>query len=1011
MGQMAVETATPLFADAAMQDLTELRAEIQRHERLYYVDDNPEITDAEFDKLLRKLIDIEERHPDLVTPDSPSQRVGGAPREGVETAEHSSVLLSLDNAFNDGELRNFDRRARELLETEVIEYVGEYKFDGVSMAVRYADGTVDLALTRGDGHEGEVVTPNARTIRSLPLSLPPDVVAKFGLPATLEVRGEVVMPKASFEKLNAARRNEKQTLFKNPRNAAAGALRMLAAKETAKRRLDFHGYMLLVEGADHFATQAEALDALGLLGFRVDRQRRVLHGVNDLIEFRDSCLAQRASLPYEIDGVVFKVNDRELRTQLGSTSKAPRWAVACKPLAEQVETVVEDIDVQVGRTGAITPRALLRPVEVGGVTVARATLHNQDEIARLGLQVGDRVLLERSGDVIPKVVRVVEEGEDRRPFEMPEECPECGSKVVRPDEEAVVRCVESACRGRLRAAIEHYGHRSAMDIDGIGEVVVRELVKRGLVRDIADLYALTVEALAGLDTGTPMTPDDAAKLIEEIRDRRDNAEWWKILKGLSIPQVGGKTVDILRTHYDSLGGLAGASVEDLSKIKGVSTKAAASIREYFGDSRNLRLLRRFNEVGVVGVQGSPLGPWSAPEKADAEGADTARADPEQVKKSTKAVGLAVRVDTDSAPQKPRPAPSWIDELFGARVLHGPDGIFESTPDQLVGRGIRLLGETNARKIIESIEESKRASLASLGMRSGIGHIGARTAEPLAETCGGIDDIRDRRDNSEWRKIPDDERADTASAESEDVKGSTKAFWLAVRGDTDSAPKKPRLAPRVIDELFGARVLQGPDGIFELTSEQLVGRGVRLLGRKNAEKIFKSIQESKNMPLASLVFGLGIRHVGARTAELLVANFGSLDRIRGASVDELAEVEEVGPEIAESVREFFRHDVNQKLINRLRERGLNFQGPAEEASGDTPLDGKSFVLTGALPDVSREEAKKLIQRSGGKVVASVSAKIDFLLAGEKPGSKLKNARKHGVPVIGWVELQTMLGNAE
>lgn len=994
-----------------MQDLTELRAEIQRHERLYYDDDNPEITDAEFDKLLRELVEIEERHPDLVTPDSPSQRVGGTPREGVETAQHSSVLLSLDNAFNDGELRDFDRRAREILETEVIEYVGEYKFDGVSMAVRYADGTAELALTRGDGLEGEVVTPNARTIRSVPLSLHPDVVARLGLPATLEVRGEVVMPKASFEKLNADRSKEGQTLFKNPRNAAAGALRMLDAKETAKRRLDFLGYMLLVEGADHFTTQSEALRVLELLGFRVDRQRRILRGLSELIEFRDSCLAQRESLPYEIDGVVFKVNDRDLRRQLGSTSKAPRWAVACKPLAEQVETVVEDIDVQVGRTGAITPRALLRPVEVGGVTVARATLHNQDEIARLGLQVGDRVLLERSGDVIPKVVRVVKEGEDRRPFEMPEECPECGSKVVRPNEEAVVRCVKSACRGRLRAAIEHFGHRSAMDIDGIGEVVVHQLVNREMVRGIADLYALTVEALAGLDTGTPMTPDYAADLIEDIRDRRDNAEWWKILKGLSIPQVGEKTVDILRTHYDSLGGLAGASVADLSKIKGVSAKAAASIREYFGDSRNLRLLRRFNEVGVVGVQGSPLGPWSAPEKADAEGADTARAGPEQVKKSTKAVWLAVRVDVDSVPLKPRPAPSAIDELFGARALHGPDGIFESTPDQLVGRGIRHLGETNAGKIIESIEESKRAPLRSLGIRSGIRHSGARTAELPAENFGGIEDIRDRRDKTEWRKIPDDERADTASAESEQVKESTKAFWLAVRGGTDSAPKKPRLAPRVIDELFGARVLQGPDGIFELTSEQLVGRGVRLLGKKNAEKIFKSIQESKKAPLASLVFGLGIRHVGARTAELLVAHFGSLDEISRASVDELAGVEDVGPEIAESIRGFFDDKDNQKLIERLRASGLNFQGPAEEASGDTPLDGKSFVLTGALPDVSRDEARKLIQRSGGKVVASVSAKTDYLVAGEKPGSKLENARKHGVPVIGWGELQTMLGSAE
>ena len=990
MGQMAVETATPLLADAAMQDLTELRAEIRRHERLYYVDDNPEITDAEFDKLLRELLDIEARHPDLVTPDSPSQRVGGAPREGVETAEHSSVLLSLDNAFNDGELRDFDRRARELLETEVIEYVGEYKFDGVSMAVRYANGTVELALTRGDGHEGEVVTPNARTIRSVPLSLRPEVVASTGVPATLEVRGEVVMPKASFVKLNADRREQEQTLFKNPRNAAAGALRMLDARETAKRRLDFLGYMLLVEGTDHFATQAEALDALGSLGFRVDQHRKVLRGVNELLEFRDSCLAQRASLPYEIDGVVFKVNDRNQRRQLGSTSKAPRWAVACKPLAEQVETVVEDIDVQVGRTGAITPRALLRPVEVGGVTVSRATLHNQDEIARLGLQVGDHVLLERSGDVIPKVVRVVKEGEERRPFEMPAECPECGSNVIRPSEEAVVRCVSRDCRGRVRAAIEHYAHRSAMDIDGMGEVVVRQLVNQGLVKNIADLYGLKAKALAGLDTGTPMTRDEAEELIEGIRDRRDNAEWWKILQGLSIPQVGKKTIEILSTRYESLGGLATASVEDLSK--GVSAKAAASIREYFGASRNLRLLRRFHAVGVVGVQGSPQGPWSAAGKTADEGADSAGADSEQGKDPTRAFRRAVQADSDSAPQKPRLAPSVIDERFDPRGIHGPDWIFERTPNQLVGRGVRLLGEKNADKVIESIEESKRAPLESLGTHA---------AEPPAKNFARVEDAEETGDQG----------ADTASAELERVKESTKAFWPALRGDTGSAPKKSSLAPRVIDELFDASVLQGPADIFELTPDQLVGRGVRLLGKKNAAKIIKSIEESKTASLSSLVFGLGIRHVGARTAELLVERFGSLDRISGASLDELAEVEEVGPEIAESIRAFFDDKGNQEIIEKLRTSGLNLLGAPEEASGDTPLDGETFVITGALPGLSRDEAKKLIQRSGGKVVGSVTSKTKYLLAGEKPGSKLEKARKHSVKVIGWSELQAMLGNAE
>ena len=871
MMPMAVAAATPLFADATKKRLTELRAEIQRHERLYYVDDDPEITDSEFDALMRELLDIEQHHPELVTPDSPSQRVGGEPREGVETAEHSSHLLSLDNAFNDGELRDFDRRAREPLGVEAIEYVGEYKFDGVSMAVRYAEGAMELALTRGDGHQGEVVTPNARTIPSLPLRLPADEIGRRALPARFEVRGEVVMPKASFKKLNAQRLEDDEKLFKNPRNAAAGALRMLDSKETAKRRLDFLAYMLLADGSDHFATQRESLEALESLGFRVDKHRKALHGVNELLEFRDACLARRAELPYEIDGVVFKVNDRSQRRQLGSTSKAPRWAVACKPTAEQVETVVEDIDVQVGRTGAITPRALLRPVEVGGVTVSRATLHNQDEIERLGLQVGDHVLLERSGDVIPKVVRVVKDGENRRRFEMPEKCPECGSELKRPDEEAVVRCASPDCRGRLRAAIEHYAHRSAMDIDGIGEVVVRQLVNRDLVRSIAGLYELKVEDLAGLETGTPMTLDDAAKLIEDIEDRRENAEWWKVLRGLSILNVGEKTIDLLKDRYDSMGGLAAASAEDLSKIKGVSKKSAASIREYFGESRNLRLLRELNGLGVVGVRGHPAG-WCAGGESDDLGSE----------------------------------------------------------------------------------------------------------------------------------------ADTA--DSKNAKKAINAFWTGIWWKIKRTGVRVTLGEKLVDELYDLGFLQRLEDIFRLTPDHLVGRSVKLLGTKNAEKIVKSIKESKQAPPASLVFGLGIRHVGQRTAELLVENFRSLDRIRRASLEELAQVEEVGPEIAESVREYFDDEKNQKLLTDLESRGFDFQAVVEAERRDVSLDGKTFVITGTLPEVSRDEAKKLIQRSGGKVIGSVSSKTGYVLAGAKAGSKLDKARKLGVPVIDWNELQSMLGGS-
>ena len=375
---MGSDPAPVLPLEAARAEAARLRGKIRRHEHLYYVEDSPEISDGEFDRLMRRLQQLESSHPEILRADSPTQRVGGAPREGVEKASHSSALLSLDNAFNEHELREFDRRARELIDVESIAYVGELKFDGVSMAVRYANRELQIALTRGDGQQGEIITPNARTLGTVPLSVSAERLDRIGLLHDFEIRGEVVMPKMAFAKLNRQRAEAGESLYANPRNVAAGSLRMLDSSVTAQRRLDFFAYMLLVDGTDAFDTHWEALEALTALGFKVDRHRRRLHGVSELVAFRDELMPRRNELPYEIDGLVFKVDQAVLRRRLGATSKAPRWAIACKPTAQQVETVVEDIDVQVGRTGAITPRARLRPVKVGGVTVSRATLHNED---------------------------------------------------------------------------------------------------------------------------------------------------------------------------------------------------------------------------------------------------------------------------------------------------------------------------------------------------------------------------------------------------------------------------------------------------------------------------------------------------------------------------------------------------------------------------------------------------------------------------------------------------------
>ena len=579
-----------------------MRAELRRHERLYYVLDQPEISDAEFDALMLELRRIEADHPALVTPDSPSQRVGGAPREGVEKAAHSSVMLSLDNAFDDAELRDFDRRARELAEAEALDYVGELKLDGVSMAVRFAGGQLDLALTRGDGEQGEVITPNARTLRTVPLSIPLEDLSAAGVPEDFEVRGEVVMPRVAFARLNEQQSAEEKRLFANPRNAAAGSLRMLDAVVTRSRHLDFYPYLLLADGAAVFGSHWEALEALHALGFKVNPHRARLHGVDALAGFRDEWLGKRESLPYDIDGLVFKVDAVELQQRLRATAKAPRWAIACKPAAQQAETVVRHIEVQVGRTGAVTPRAVLEPVLVGGVTVSHATLHNEGEIARLGLQIGDRVLVVRSGDVIPKVVRVVEEGAERTPFEMPSQCPVCGAPVVREEGEAVARCNNVNCSARLKESILHFAHRSAMDIDGLGAWLVDAVVDGGLVANVADLYDLQAEQLADLTKDTKVSKTrlgekSAARVVDGLEGSKQ-VPLRRLVYGLGIRHVGERTAELLAARFSSLDALAQASAEQLEEVDEVGPRIAESIRAFFDSSRNRELVERLRAAGL-----------------------------------------------------------------------------------------------------------------------------------------------------------------------------------------------------------------------------------------------------------------------------------------------------------------------------------------------------------------------------------------------------------------------------
>ena len=578
------------------QEIDELRERIRHHEHRYFVLDSPEISDAEFDSLMQRLRDLEELNPSLITPQSPTQRVGGKPREGVSQVSHSVPLLSLDNAYTDGELREFDRRVRESSGRETVDYVAEMKLDGMSMSVIYQNGMLLRAVTRGDGTIGEDVTENARTIRSLPLSLAPSAREAAKLPDRFEVRGEVILEKNGFERLNREREQQGLSQFANPRNAAAGSIRMLEPSIVAGRRLDYYAYALLANGRVPLAEHRQVLEMLADLGFKVNRNWRQCRDIEEAIAFCHEWESKRETLPHEIDGVVLKVNPVALQEELGATAKAPRWAIAYKFAARQAATTVRDIQVHVGRTGALTPVAILEPVPLGGVTVSRATLHNEDEIRRLGIRVGDRVLVERGGDVIPKVVRVLHdpEPESTREFVMPAQCPVCDGIVAREEGEAASRCVNVNCPAQLKESLLHFAARKAMDIDGLGEVLVEQLVDKGLLRSVADIYKLSEPTLVELER---MGEKSAQNLLQEIAASKSRS-LERLIFALGIRFVGERTATILADHFGSLDELAKAPAEDLETIFEVGPKVAASIYHYFREPRNMELMERLRKEGL-----------------------------------------------------------------------------------------------------------------------------------------------------------------------------------------------------------------------------------------------------------------------------------------------------------------------------------------------------------------------------------------------------------------------------
>jgi DNA ligase (NAD+) len=582
----------------SLKKIEALRDQIRHHEYRYYVLDDPEITDAEFDKLLNELKKIEAEHPELIAPDSPTQRVGGKPREGFVKARHSSPMLSLDNAYSEEELRGWERRVHELSGRTDVEYVSELKLDGMSLALRYKGGQLERGITRGDGNEGEDVTANVRTVRSIPLSIPKDKLKKAGIPEDFETRGEMLMPIAGFRKMNEERERQGLSTFANPRNATAGTVRQLEPSITAQRRLDYFPYMLLKDGRTYFDRHSKTMDALEAAGFKVNPHRKLAKNLDQGWRFIQSWEEKRDSLPYEIDGIVIKVDRTALQQELGFTGKAPRWAIAYKYAARGGVTQIEDIVPQVGRTGKLTPVAWLKPVPIGGTTVSRATLHNMDEIERLGVKIGDWVEVERGGDVIPKVVKVVEDKDHprgRKNFEMPEHCPVCGGNVVRTPGEADHRCVNANCAAKLQGTILHFASRHVMDIDGLGEALVSQLTERKLVRNVADLYRLTKDNLLTLER---MGDKSAQNVLDEIAASK-KLPLERVIYGLGIRFVGERTAQFLAEHFGSLDAIMDASAEELQEVNEVGPRIAVSIAEFFSDEHNRKLVNDLRKAGLT----------------------------------------------------------------------------------------------------------------------------------------------------------------------------------------------------------------------------------------------------------------------------------------------------------------------------------------------------------------------------------------------------------------------------
>jgi DNA ligase (NAD+) len=717
-----------------------LRKNIRYYDKKYYVDDNPEISDYEYDQLIKELEKLESEYPDLIAPDSPTQRVGGEPSEEFATVRHRVAMLSLDNTYSPDELIEFNNRIQKLIPSQDIEYIVELKLDGLGVALLYENGKLVRGATRGDGEMGEDVTANLKTIKSIPLVL--DGIGQNL--AILEVRGEVYMQKSTFQELNSQREDDGETIFANPRNASAGSVRLLDPRITASRPLDIFLYTISYVNGASFATHWESLQALKDMGFKTNPNSRKFVTIKEVVDYCMEWTEKRDELDYEIDGMVVKVNSLAQQIELGSTTKSPRWAISYKFPARQATSKIEGINVQVGRTGSLTPVAVLLPTSLSGIIITRATLHNEDEIRRKDIKIGDTVLIERAGDVIPAVVEVIKDkrtGEEQE-FQMPDKCPVCGSEVFKPEGEAVLRCMNSACPAQVKEHLHHFASRDAMNIDGLGPAIIDQLVEKNLVKTIADLYFLKKEELVALER---------------------------------------------------------------------------------------------------------------------------------------------------------------------------------------------MGEKSAQNLLDAIEGSK---------------------------------------NNLVRII-----ADRYFLKKEDI--------IAIERMAAIEGSKNNLVRIIADQYF-------------LKKEDIIA--IERMVEKSAQNLLDALEGSKTNNLARLIFALGIRHIGIRAAEILAEHYQSIDTLSSTKVEELQTIYEIGPKVAESIAKFFQQEGNKQILERLREAGVRMSEELQTTVGEQPLTGKTFVLTGALKNMTRDEASENIKKAGGKVSSSVSNKTDYVLVGDSPGSKFDKAKKLGITIL-------------